>query len=124
LLFPRAGWDATSLGYAAWVLAVMGLSTYLHLLRMAPLTQALATGRAWSYCARFFAAGAINLASVAVGAWLGPAEALPRWALGADLAFTGGWMLWLFRGSPGRWTRLGALLAGAAAYLAWVWRWS
>jgi O-antigen/teichoic acid export membrane protein len=123
-LFPHAGWEAGTLEYAGWALSAMGLSTYLHLLRMPPLTQALAAGRAWSYCRRFLAAGAINAASVAAGAWLGPPERLPLWALAADLAFTGGWLLWLFRGGSAGWMRLGALLAGAVAYLAWAGRWA
>lgn len=124
MLFRHAGWNADTLGYGAWALSVMGLSTYLHLLRMPPITQAMAAGRTWEYCRRLMAAGAVNAAAVAVGSRLGPPAYLPAWALGADLVFTGGWMLSLFGPGRGRWLRLGALLAGAAAYLAWAGRWA
>ncbi len=124
LLFPRAGWDAATLGYAAWALAVMGLSTYLHLLRMPPLTQALATGRSWTYCGRFLIAGAANAGAVAAGTYLGSPESLPMWALGADVVFTGWWLASLYAGRPGAlWPRMLGLLAGCAAYLAWVRFW-
>lgn len=124
ILFRHAGWNEATLGYAAWVLSVMGLSIYLHLLRMPPITQAMAEGRTWEYCRRLVAAGAVNALAVAAGSRLGPPAYLPVWALGADLVFTGGWMFSLFGPGRGRWLRLGALLAGAAAYLAWAGRWA
>lgn len=124
ILFRHAGWSDATLGYGAWALSVMGLSIYLHLLRMPPITQAMAEGRTWEYCRRLVAAGAVNALAVAVGSHVGPAAYLPAWALGADLVFTGGWMFSLFGPGRGRWLRLGALLAGAAAYLAWAARWA
>lgn len=125
LFFPRAGWDAASLGYASWALSTMALGTYFHLLRMAPLTKALAAGRTWSYCALYFAAAAVNALSVAAGVWFGFPEWLPLLSLAADAVFTSCWLLYLHpaRGA-GAWARLAALAAWSAAYLAWAWRWA
>ena len=124
LLFPRAGWTPDTLGYAAWALSVMGLATYLHLLRMPPLTQALAAGKSWTYCRRFLLAGAVNAAAVAAGAYFGRPEALPVWALAADVVFTSWWLAALHTGRPAAlWTRLPVLFAGCAVYLAWAWYW-
>ncbi|MDB5103772.1 MAG: hypothetical protein JWP91_1461 [Fibrobacteres bacterium] len=124
LLFPRAGWDAASLGYAAWALSTMALSNYLHLLRMPPLTKALATGSSWTYCGRFFLAGAVNAAAVGTAVLLGQWRWLPVWALAADLVFTGWWLATLHVAArPGMWGRLAALAAWSAFYLAWVRYW-
>ena len=125
LFFPGTAWDAETLGYAAWALSTMGLATYLHLLRMPPLTQALSQGRSWMYCRRFFLAGAVNLAAVAAAAFSGSLRLLPMAALGADLVFTAVWLASLYpQGGAARWGRLAALAAWAAGYLAWVRFWA
>lgn len=125
LFFPGTAWDAETLGYAAWALSTMGLATYLHLLRMPPLTQALAQGRSWTYCRRFFLAGGVNLAAVAATALSGSLRLLPMAALAADLVFTAVWLATLYpQGGAARWGRLAALAAWAAGYLAWVRFWA
>ena len=125
LFFPGTAWDAETLGYAAWALSAMGLATYLHLLRMPPLTRALSQGRSWPYCRRFFLAGAVNLAAVAAAVLSGSLRLLPMAALGADLVFTAGWLAALYpQGGAARWGRLAALAAWAAGYLAWVRLWA
>lgn len=125
LFFPGTAWDRETLGYAAWALSTMGLATYLHLLRMPPLTRALSQGRTWSYCRRFFLAGAVNLAAVAAAVLSGSLRLLPLAALGADLVFTAGWLAVLYpQGGTARWGRLAALAAWAAGYLAWVRCWA
>ncbi len=122
ILYPRAGWDGETLAYAAWALSMMSLSTYLHLLRMPPLTQALAAGRSWTYCGRYFLSGAVNAAMVGLAVWAGQATKLPVYALAADLMFTGWWCATL-PGSRSRMVlRLSGLGAFAAVYLAWVGR--
>jgi hypothetical protein len=124
LFFPKAGWDAASLDYAAWALSTMGLATYLHLLRMPPLTKALSEGSVWLYCRRFFLAGAANVVVVAAGVFSGFARGLPLLALTADIIFTAWWLSDLYpQGGKARWGRLGALLSGSLAYLAWVGYW-
>lgn len=125
LFFPGTAWDAETLGYAAWALSTMGLATYLHLLRMPPLTQALSQGRSWAYCRRFFLAGAVNLVAVAAAVLSGSLRLLPMAALGADLVFTAGWLAVLYpQGGMARWGRLAALAAWATGYLAWVRYWA
>lgn len=125
LLFPKAGWDAETFRYASWALSTMALATYLHVLRMPPLTRALAAGGSWSYCRGFLLAGLANAAAVGAGAFLDGAERLPAWALTGDLAFTAGWMLSLHpRGGVGAWGRLAALGAASAFYLAWARHWA
>jgi O-antigen/teichoic acid export membrane protein len=124
ILFRHAGWDEATLRYAAWALSVMGLSTYLHLLRMPPISQAMAAGRTWDYCGRLAWAGAVNAAAVVIGLKLGGPAHLPAWSLAGDFAFTAAWMGPLFGPGRGRWLRAAGLLAGAAAYLAWAARWA
>lgn len=128
LLFPKAGWDEASSAYAAWVLSTLALCTYLHLLRMPPLTRALAAGKSWLYCRRFLAAGAINAAAVGAGLLLGQARWLPVWALAGDFVFTAGWLATLHPGTgawkAGGWVRVAALAAGSAFYLAWARHWA
>jgi len=124
LFFPRTDWDADTLGYAAWALSTMSLSTYLHLLRVPPLTQAMARGESWTYCRRFFIAGAINLASVSAGVLSGSLRNLPLLTLASDVVFTAWWLSTLYpNGGTARWGRLAALAAWAAGYLAWVRYW-
>jgi O-antigen/teichoic acid export membrane protein len=124
-LFPKTGWDAATLGYAAWALSAMALSTYLHLLRMPPLTRSLAAGASWAYCRRFFLAGLVNAAAVGIGVWSGATLWLPAWALAADLVFTGGWLATLHPGpGAGKWLRLAGLAAWSVFYLAWARHWA
>jgi O-antigen/teichoic acid export membrane protein len=124
LCFPRTDWDADSLGYAAWALSTMALSTYLHLLRVPPLTQAMARGESWAYCRRFFVAGAANVAAIAAAVLTGHLRDLPVLALAADLVFTSWWLATLYpQGGAARWGRLAALAAWSAAYLWWVRYW-
>ncbi|MEO6094741.1 MAG: oligosaccharide flippase family protein [Fibrobacteria bacterium] len=125
LLFPKAGWDSGSLAYATWALSAMALSTYLHLLRMPPLTRALAAGASWTYCRRFFLAGSVNAAVVGAGIWLGKAAWLPAWTLAADMFFTGWWIVSLHTGNTkGASIRLAALAAWSSFYLAWIGYWA
>lgn len=124
LFFPGTAWDPESLRFAVLSLSSMGLATYLHLLRMPPLTHALSQGKSWLYCRRFFAAGGANLAAVAAGVLSGSLRHLPMWALAADIVFTGWWLSGLHPGGgAARWGRLAALAAWAAGYLAWVGFW-
>jgi O-antigen/teichoic acid export membrane protein len=125
LFFPGTDWDAESLGYAAWALSVMGLSTYLHLLRVPPITQAMARGESWTYCLRFFIAGGANLAAVSAGVLSGSLRSLPFLTLAADVVFTSWWLTTLYpQGGAARWGRLAGLLAWAGGYLAWANHWA
>jgi hypothetical protein len=124
LFFPGTAWDPESLRFAALALSAMGLATYLHLLRMPPLTHALSQGQSWLYCRRFFVAGGANVAMVGAGVLAGSLRYLPMWALAADLVFTGWWLAGLHpAGGAARWGRLAALAAWAAGYLAWAGFW-
>ncbi len=125
LLFPRAGWDSVSLAYGSWALSAMALGTYLHLLRMPPLTRALAANASWSYCRRLLFAGAVNVLVVGGGVFAGRAEWLPALALAGDLVFTAGWLLTLHPASqPAGWARLAGMAAWSAGYLAWARHWT
>ncbi|MDB5048222.1 MAG: polysaccharide biosynthesis protein [Fibrobacteres bacterium] len=125
LLFPKAGWDPVSFAYAAWTLSTMALATYLHLLRMPPLTRTLAAGGSWTYCRRFILAGLVNGVSIGMGVWAGKPEWLPVWALAGDLVFTAGWLATLHpRARAGLWGRLAALAAWSGFYLAWARHWA
>lgn len=132
LLFPATDWSEASLDFGAWALACMTASIALHLLRMGPLTRALAEGRSWLYAGAFFAAGAINIFAVVLGGRIAGAEAtgpgltgvagfLPALSLAADAAFTAWWLGHGARARPvAAFLRVVLLAAGLAAYLAWA----
>lgn len=121
LLFPGTDWTPDALAFGAWTLSCMAAATMLHLLRMGPLTLALAAGKSWLYAGWFFLSGAANLAALWIGARLADPLSLPAWSLTADAVFTGFWMWHVRRGKPlaAAW-RLLALAAGAGLYLLWA----
>lgn len=122
LLFPGSDWTEASLGFASWALACMAASTVLHLLRMAPLTRALAEGKSWLYAGAFFLAGGTNVLAVGLAARFGEARFLPAVSLAADALFTAWWILHLHRRSGPGLARVAFLLAALGAYLAWAHR--
>lgn len=121
LLFPATDWTPETLDFAAWTLSCIGASTCLHLLRMPPLTKALADGKQALFTAMFFLSGAANLLAVAAGGHLAGARWIPVFALAADFAFTGFWCAHVRRRDAGAAAlRLAALALWLAAYLAWA----
>jgi O-antigen/teichoic acid export membrane protein len=123
-LFPGTDWGREPLAFGGWTLSCLALSFCLHLLRMAPLTKALAEGRSWSYCRWFFLAGSINLVAVGLGGWLHGARFLPVAALAADLAFTGRWCFSLYPNAPVKAAvRLATLCGAMSLYLSYAYWW-
>jgi O-antigen/teichoic acid export membrane protein len=121
LLFPATDWSPETLAFGSWTLSCMAASTCLHLLRMPPLTKALADGKQVLFSAMFFLSGAANLLSVAAGGHLAGARWIPVFALAADFAFTGFWCVHVRRHDPrAALLRLMALGLGLSAYLAWA----
>jgi O-antigen/teichoic acid export membrane protein len=121
LLFPGTDWTPDALDFAAWTLSCMAASTALHLLRMGPLTLALAAGKSWLFAGFFFLGGAANLAALWAGAHLADPRFLPAWSLAADAVCTGCWLWHLRRERPltAAW-RLLVLAGGAGLYLIWA----
>ena len=121
LLFPGTDWSPDALAVGAWTLSCMAASSVLHLLRMGPLTLALAAGKSWLYAGLFFLSGAANLAAVWIGARLADPLSLPAWSLAADAVFTGCWLWHVRRRRPlaAAW-RLLAMVVVAGLYLLWA----